>query len=94
MFGIERNCLGKVEVYAPLPDRSSITTGMIEEGLNEAKTLLELFYVNRTPEETELNRAMLSKTTEIYSRSRRNRVGATLPVLVSRIVGFYDTSRS
>ena len=90
MFGIERNCLGKVEVYAPLFDRSSITTGMIEEGLNEAKTLLELFHVNRTPEETELNRAMLPKTTEIHSRPRRNRVGATLPVPVSRIVGFYE----
>ena len=62
MFGIERNCLGKIEVYAPLLDRSSITTGMIEEGLNEAKTLLELLHVNRTPEETELNRESLYKS--------------------------------
>ena len=86
MFGIERNCLGKVEVYAPLLDGSSITTGMIEEGLNEAKTLLELFHVNRTPEETELNRTMLTKTTKIHSCPRRNRVGATFPIPVSRIV--------
>ena len=90
MFGIERNCLGEVEVYAPLLDRSSITTGMIEEGLNEAETLLELFHVNRAPEETELNRAMLAETTKIHSCPRRNRVGAALPILMSRIVGFYE----
>jgi hypothetical protein len=72
MFGIERDCLGKIEVYAPLFDRRSIATGMIEEGLDEAKTLLELVHVDCTPEETELNRTMLTKTTKVYSRPRRN----------------------